>query len=123
MKPGWVRLDTFFSFEKYELDYIVSAIRLIALHGQKLMRYYEVSEKTAQFKLKGQSHPSFDFSLFGLQAENIREVQFEQREKFFSDQMAIGEKILMSPDTYLKDNFPNIVQDNDSNGSRSMILD
>jgi hypothetical protein len=33
LKPGWIRLDTFFSFEKYELDYILDAIKLIALHG------------------------------------------------------------------------------------------
>lgn len=53
MKPGWVRLDTFFSFEKYEIDYIVKAIKLIALYGHKLMRYYEVSAKTAQYHVKG----------------------------------------------------------------------
>ena len=35
-KPGYVRLDTYFTFEKYDLDYIISAIRLIAFHAEKL---------------------------------------------------------------------------------------
>lgn len=36
VKPGWIRLDTFFSFEKYELDYIIEALRLIALYGERI---------------------------------------------------------------------------------------
>lgn len=41
VKPGWIRLDTFFSFDKYELDYIVEAIRLIAIYGERILRFYE----------------------------------------------------------------------------------
>ena len=40
LKPGWIRLDTFFTFEKYELDYIINALRLISYNGEKIMRYY-----------------------------------------------------------------------------------
>lgn len=40
LKPGWVRLDTFFTLEKYEIDYLLTAIKLISLYGERLLRYY-----------------------------------------------------------------------------------
>ena len=46
VKPGWVRLDTFFTFEKYEIDFIVGAIKCIAEWGEKLLRCYEMEPST-----------------------------------------------------------------------------
>lgn len=36
MKPGWVRLDTFFGFELFEIDYILKAIELVAKYSDIL---------------------------------------------------------------------------------------
>ncbi|KAL4488017.1 hypothetical protein ABPG72_009355 [Tetrahymena utriculariae] len=123
VKPGWVRVDTFFSFDKYELDYIIEAIRLIAIYGERIMRFYEQNVKTAQFNFRGQSHPTFDFSLFGLQRENINEIALEERPKYLADQLEIGTKIMENPQEYIKENFPHLIEgiksENNSDGSRS----
>ena len=41
VKPGWVRLDTFFTFEKYEIDYIVESLTYIAMYAEKIARFYQ----------------------------------------------------------------------------------
>lgn len=126
VKPGWIRLDTFFSFDKYELDYIIEAIRLISLYGERILRYYEPNSRTGQYTLKGQSHPTFDFSLFGLQSENISEIPLEERPKYLADQLEIGTKLLENPSEYMKENFPHLLEnmkmnsENHSDGSRSL---
>jgi hypothetical protein len=50
-KPGWVRLDTYFTFEKYDLDYIINAIRLITLHAEKFLIIYQ-ADFDGNFKLR-----------------------------------------------------------------------
>ena len=40
VKPGWVRLGTNFVFEDYEIDYILEAIKMIALNGDFLSEQY-----------------------------------------------------------------------------------
>ena len=37
---------------KFELDYIITALKYITIYGNNLQRYYKHSEKTGQFNLK-----------------------------------------------------------------------
>ena len=39
-KPGWIRLDTNFVFEQFELEYILQAIFIITLNAHNLTHLY-----------------------------------------------------------------------------------
>lgn len=39
-KPGWVRLDTFFALEKFEIEYILEALKQIIIKGDNLAHLY-----------------------------------------------------------------------------------
>ncbi|EGR31066.1 hypothetical protein IMG5_117910 [Ichthyophthirius multifiliis] len=90
VKPGWVRLDTFFSFEKYEIDYIVEAIKSIAMWGEKLQRFYELDQNTGQWTLRNNSHPTFSFQLDEVMNNVIDQASLDERDEYFRKQLQIA---------------------------------
>lgn len=103
IKPGWVRLDTNFIFSKYELEYIVKAIELIALHAEKMMGFY-VQEPSGQWNINfGTPATTYVFGMAGvLQApQESPEFELSQRKQLLATQIEQGAKILEDPYQFL----------------------
>lgn len=40
IKLGWARLNLHYSFDEYDIDYIINAIDFIANNGYKFLKFY-----------------------------------------------------------------------------------
>lgn len=72
LKPGWIRLDTHFVFEKYELDYVLQALFIVALHGQNLTGLYSQNISSGQFLLKCGYNPKYEFGMAKVMGEKMQ---------------------------------------------------
>ena len=52
LKPGWVRLGFNYFFDDETVDYIISAVDMIATHGWKLLPFYSFNEHTGIWRHK-----------------------------------------------------------------------
>lgn len=62
-KPGWIRLDTNFIFEQYELDYILQSIYIITLNADKMAFSYGQNQRNGQFNIKCGFKPKYEFGI------------------------------------------------------------
>ncbi len=53
LKPGWVRLGFNYFFSEKTVDYIISAVDLIASQGWKLLPYYTFNERSGVWRHNG----------------------------------------------------------------------
>jgi hypothetical protein len=103
IKPGWVRLDTNFTFSKFELEYIVKAIEFVALHAEKLLGFY-VQEPSGQWSMNNVIHnSSYSFGMSGVlhTSSETSEFELEERKSLFQTQLAQALIILEDPHKYL----------------------
>jgi len=62
-KPGWVRVNFNYFIEEAAFEYILSAIELIASHGEKLKQQYNYDESSGVFAYQGKTvSPSCNIS-------------------------------------------------------------
>lgn len=101
LKPGWVRLDTNFTFEKYELDYILQALFIITLHGQNLSSFYSQSFENGQFTLKCGFKPRYDFGMAKVMGEKTcLEFPLSERPGLLKGQIEQAKRIFKLPQEY-----------------------
>ena len=85
-KPGWVRLDTYFLFKQYELDYIIESLYLIAKYGERIRKYYHQNQHNGQFQIPGYKPVPKNWSLaHAKNTPKIYEYPIEMRRELLTN--------------------------------------
>eukprot|EP01062_Namystynia_karyoxenos_P065313 TRINITY_DN587_c1_g1_i1.p1 TRINITY_DN587_c1_g1~~TRINITY_DN587_c1_g1_i1.p1 ORF type:complete len:1318 (+),score=331.74 TRINITY_DN587_c1_g1_i1:78-4031(+) len=90
IKPGWPRINLNFFISAAERNYILSAVRLVALHGWKLLPAYNFNIKNGQWMRDGWEAPVLTFK----NSRSPKHVHSESTEEVLSKQLKLGEELL-----------------------------
>lgn len=72
LKPGWVRLNFNYFFDQETVDYLISAVELLAELGHQLQPYYQYDVSSGIWRYQGvQGQPILQLSLNAIQEESI----------------------------------------------------
>ena len=67
IKPGWVRINLHWVFDRTDLDFLLKAIAFIAANGPRFLREYAYDEKTGEW-----AHGKFEASDRGLEPKLLQ---------------------------------------------------
>lgn len=70
LKPGFIRISMSFDLNPREVKFVTDAVKLIAIHGWKLLPYYQIDSNTATFSFN--SNASTVRKLKNTTAENLQ---------------------------------------------------
>jgi hypothetical protein len=65
LRPGWVRLNVNYFIDEAELDYLLTALRLVARHGWRLLPSYRLDARAGLWRHRD-SAPALPATLSGL---------------------------------------------------------
>ncbi|MFW6131798.1 MAG: aminotransferase class V-fold PLP-dependent enzyme [Candidatus Aminicenantaceae bacterium] len=94
VKPGWVRVNIHYSFNKNDIDFLVKAIQFIAEYGSFFLKIYAFNMRTAQWKCIGFQEEvpvfsidnDFNFKKIDLsRIENHRKFYLQQAQSIVND--------------------------------------
>jgi len=104
LRPGWIRFNLNYFLDHQTVDYILSAIEMVANHGAKLLPYYQYQESPGVWCFQGQRHgdsaslsSALDNWLAGQDFNDSIEVELS-REESYKQALAVAKAHLLSPD-------------------------
>ncbi|WP_299975833.1 aminotransferase class V-fold PLP-dependent enzyme [uncultured Pseudoteredinibacter sp.] len=104
LRPGWIRFNLNYFLDHHTVDYILSAIELVANHGADLLPYYQYQESPGVWCFQGHRHgasaslsSALDNWLAGQDYSRTLEADLS-REESYKQALAIAKAHLLSPD-------------------------
>lgn len=104
LRPGWIRFNLNYFLDHQTVDYILSAIEMVANHGAKLLPYYQYQESPGVWCFQGQRHgdsaslsAALDSWLAGQEFNDSLEAELS-REESYKQALAVAKAHLLSPD-------------------------
>ncbi|MBT4638445.1 MAG: aminotransferase class V-fold PLP-dependent enzyme [Deltaproteobacteria bacterium] len=97
IKPGWVRVNLHYTFEKQDIDFILDAIGFVAQSGHLFLKRYHLDMTTADWQYVGFEESESEFSIDNefqpvemneeemLQLDVIRKSYFSAAEKLVQE--------------------------------------
>ena len=92
-KPGWVRLNFNYFISQDELDYLLTAIELIAKYGYRLLPYYQANTATGNWRFQGQKR-QYDDSLEEITFNGDKEGVIAVHQPDYMELLSAAEQIL-----------------------------
>lgn len=104
LRPGWIRFNLNYFLDHQTVDYILSAIEMVANHGAKLLPFYQYQESPGVWCFQGQRHgdsaslsAALDNWLAGQEFNDSLEAELS-REESYKQALAVAKAHLLSPD-------------------------
>ncbi|WP_299769308.1 aminotransferase class V-fold PLP-dependent enzyme [uncultured Pseudoteredinibacter sp.] len=104
LRPGWIRFNLNYFLDHQTVDYILSAIEMVANHGAKLLPFYQYQESPGVWCFQGQRHgdsaslrSALDNWLAGQDLNDTLEAELS-REESYKQALAVAKAHLLSPD-------------------------
>ncbi|MCX6565372.1 MAG: aminotransferase class V-fold PLP-dependent enzyme [Candidatus Aminicenantes bacterium] len=95
LKPGWVRINLHWVFERADVDFLLKAIAFVAKNGELFLRLYAYHEKTGEWAHSKFSAPEPELGLGpNLAGKKISLSKLPSiRESYFRTARAAGDKL------------------------------
>lgn len=78
LKPGWTRVGFSYFLSESEFDYLVSAVRLVARHGRKLLPYYRFEVATGRWEYRaGDDGPAGGYGATPEEPISLTDVHYD----------------------------------------------
>lgn len=104
LKPGWVRVNLHYIFTQNDVDFLVKAIKFIAVSGNRFLEDYQFDIKTGDWHHKRSQSPQITLSLdhdLHINSINLSDLKL-LREHYISDAEHLAKQLTNPKDQNIK---------------------